>query len=145
MCNPRNQWQLDMWHERTILFTQVDPTSLGEGEPTKKERERGKIFRERNFTFSLEFPAIRQSNPGEPRDKVAPPRQELRVDTGFVEFRQLREVGVFSYLVYFRLKSHLKWFELYEVVSGHLISPENWDYMLKISGPVLDSPGLILD
>ena len=45
----------------------------------------------------------------------------------FVEFRQLREVGVFSYLVYFRLKSHLKWFQWYEVVSGHLISPENWD------------------
>ena len=34
--------------------------------------------------FSLDFPVIGPSNPGESRDKVA--RQELRVDTGFVEF-----------------------------------------------------------
>ena len=33
----------------------------------------------------------------------------------------------------------------YEVVSGRLINPENWDRMLKISGLVLDSPGLISD
>ena len=72
-CNPRNQWQLDMWHERTILLTQVDPTSLGEGgkEPTKKERERGRIFRERDSNFSLKFPVIGPSNLGEPRNKVA--------------------------------------------------------------------------
>ena len=41
-----------------------------------------------------------------------------------MEFRQLREVGVFSYLVYFRLKSHLKWYRWYEAVSGRLISPK---------------------
>ena len=29
-------------------------------------------FRERNSTFSLEFLAIEPSDPGEPRDKVAP-------------------------------------------------------------------------
>ena len=28
------------------------------------------------------------------------------MDTGFVEFRQLQEVGVFSYLVYYLAKSH---------------------------------------
>ena len=32
--------------------------------------------------------------------------QGLRVDTDFVEFRQLREVGVFSYLIYSLAKSH---------------------------------------
>ena len=32
--------------------------------------------------------------------------QGLRVDTDFVEFRQLQEVGVFSYLVYSLAKSH---------------------------------------
>ena len=32
--------------------------------------------------------------------------QGLRVDTDFVEFRQLQEVGIFSYLVYSLAKSH---------------------------------------
>ena len=32
--------------------------------------------------------------------------QGLHVDTDFMEFRQLREVGVFSYLVYSLAKSH---------------------------------------
>ena len=35
------------------------------------------------------------------------PLQELLVGTGFVEFRQLQEVGVFSYLLYSLAKSHL--------------------------------------
>ena len=73
-CNPRNQWQLDMWHERTILLTQVDPTSLGERERSnrERERERGRIFRERDSNFSLKFPVIGPSNPDELRDKVVP-------------------------------------------------------------------------
>ena len=33
-------------------------------------------------------------------------RQGLRVGTNFVEFRQLQEVGIFSYLVYSLAKSH---------------------------------------
>ena len=63
-----------MWHERTILFTQVDPTSLGEGgkEPTEKEREKVRIYRERDSNFSLKFLVIGQSHLGEPIDKVAP-------------------------------------------------------------------------
>ena len=32
--------------------------------------------------------------------------QGLRVDTDFVEFQQLREVGVFSYLIYYLVNSH---------------------------------------
>ena len=32
--------------------------------------------------------------------------QGLRVDTDFMEFRQLREVGVLSYLIYSLAKSH---------------------------------------
>ena len=71
-CNPMNQWQLDMWHERTILLTQVDQTSLGEGGKNQpRKRERGRIFRERDSRFSLKFLEIRPSNLGEPRDKVA--------------------------------------------------------------------------
>ena len=33
--------------------------------------------------------------------------QGLHVDTSFVAFRQLREVGVFSYLLYYLAKSYL--------------------------------------
>ena len=52
--NPRNQWQLDMWHERTNLLTQVDQTSLGEGEknqPRKGEKEGGFLERETLTSF----------------------------------------------------------------------------------------------
>ena len=34
-------------------------------------------------------------------------RQGLRVDTDLVEFRQLQEVGIFSYLCYSLPKSHV--------------------------------------
>ena len=54
MCNPRNQGKLDMWHERTILLTQVDPTSLGEGEKNQsRNREKEGGFLERETLTSL--------------------------------------------------------------------------------------------
>ena len=37
-CNPKNQLEVDMWHEKTILLTQLDPTGWDGG----KEREKGK-------------------------------------------------------------------------------------------------------
>ena len=40
--------------------------------------------------------------------------QGLRVDTDFVEFRQLREAGVFSYLLYSLAKSHYDGWGYYE-------------------------------
>ena len=39
-------------------------------------------------------------------------RQGLRVGTGFVEFRQLQEVGVFSYSVIFGFKSFVNDFSV---------------------------------
>ena len=62
-------------------------------------------FRERNSTLSLEFPAIRPSDPGKPKDKVAPHGKGNAWVLVFLEFQQLQEVGVFSYLIYFRFKS----------------------------------------
>ena len=56
------------------------------------------------------------------------------MDTGFVEFQQLQEVGVFSYFVYFQLKSHLKWFGWCEAVSGHLVGPKNLGLNAEIFG-----------
>ena len=47
------------------------PSWEGENKPRKGERKE-RDFRERSSTFSLKFPVIGQSNPGEPRDKVAP-------------------------------------------------------------------------
>ena len=82
---------------------QVDPYLLltclgGKKEEREIKKEKGREFRERGSTFSLGFPAIGPSNPGGARGKVDPPRQELRVDTCIVEFRKLREVGVFFLL-----------------------------------------------
>ena len=38
----------------------------------EQEREKREIFIDRSSTFSLEFPTIGLSNPGEPRSKIAP-------------------------------------------------------------------------
>ena len=58
-------------------------------------------FLERESSFFLDFPPFRRSVRFRPRSKAV-----LRVDTDLVEFRQLQEVGIFSYLVYSLAKSH---------------------------------------
>ena len=73
-CNLRSQWELDTWQVRGH---QVDPyllpTGLG-GKKREKERkrEKGREFRERSSTFSLDFPVIGLSNSDETRGKVDP-------------------------------------------------------------------------
>ena len=56
-----------------VLLTNLDPTGL-EGEKTERERkrEKGRAFRKRSSTFSLDFLTISPSNPGEIRGKVDP-------------------------------------------------------------------------
>ena len=59
-----------MWHERT---SPLDPSSPNRFWEKENERENeGEFCRERVSTFSLKFPVIGLSNPGEPRGKVAP-------------------------------------------------------------------------
>ena len=94
------------------------------GEQTEK-RERN--FRERDSNFSQNFSVIGQSNSGDARSKVGPHCKSYTWVPVLWSFDKLREVGVFSYLVYYRLKSHLKWFGWCEAVSGRLVSPKTWD------------------
>ena len=57
-----------MASERTILLTNLDPTGLGG--KIERKREKGREFRERDSTFSLDFLVIGLSNPGDTRGKV---------------------------------------------------------------------------
>ena len=56
--------------------------------------------------FSLDFPAFGPSILERSKKQSRFTRQGLRVGTNFVEFRQLQEVEIFSYLVYSLSKSH---------------------------------------
>ena len=51
------------------------------------------------------FPGFRTVGSRRVKKQICSTRQGLRVGTGFVEFQQLREVGVFSYSVVFGFKS----------------------------------------
>ena len=69
-----------MASERT---SSLDPTDwigekIGKIEREKKEERERINSRERNSTFSLEFPVIRPSNPGETRGKLIPTARATR-------------------------------------------------------------------
>ena len=51
------------------------------------------------------FPGFQTVGSRRDKKQSCSTRQELRVGTGFGEFRQLQEVGVFSYSVIFGFKS----------------------------------------
>ena len=59
-CNPKDQLEVDMWHEKTILLTQLDPTGWDGGKERgkRKRKRKRRDFRERVSTLSLEFPVI---------------------------------------------------------------------------------------
>ena len=85
----------EMTSHLTLIFSQ----SRGE-EEREMEGEKGEEgVRERNSTFSLDFPAIGPSNPGEARGKVDPHCKGYAWVLGLWSFDKLREVGVFSYLI----------------------------------------------
>ena len=52
------------------------------------------------------FPGVRTVGSLRAKKQSCSMRQGLRVDTDFVEFQQIQEVGIFSYLVYSLAKSH---------------------------------------
>ena len=76
-----------------------------EKEGNERDREE-ESFRVRSSHFSLDFPAIRLSNPGETRGKVDPRCKSYVWVPILWSFDKLWEVGVFSYLFYSLTKSH---------------------------------------
>ena len=78
-------------------LTNLDPTGLGgEKGEKEKEREKGRDFRKRGSTFSLNFSVIGPSNSGETRGKVGPHCKSYAWVSLLWSFDKLREVGVFS-------------------------------------------------
>ena len=68
----------------------------------------GLSFRERERELLLSrFPIVRIVSSRRSKKQSRSTRRGLRVGTDFVEFRQLQEVGVFSYSVIFGFKSHV--------------------------------------
>ena len=63
--------------------------------------------------------------------------------TSFVDFRQLQEVGVFSYSVIFGFKSLVNGLECLRPRMTVWSVPKLGTELLEFLGPVLDSPGLI--
>ena len=60
------------------------------------------------------FSAVRIVGSRRRKKKSRSTRQGLRVDIDLVEFRQLQEVGIFSYWCYFLAKSHVNGYEYSE-------------------------------
>ena len=90
-----------------VLLTNLDPTGLG-GKKRERERkkEKGRAFRKRSSHFSLYFPTISPSNPGETKGKVDPHCKSYAWLLVLRSFDKLQEVEVFSYSFYSLAKSH---------------------------------------
>ena len=99
----------------------------------------GESFRDRESTFSLDFPTIGPSNPSEIRDKVDPHCKSYAWVLVFWSFDKLREVGVFFYLDILRLKSHENGFGCCEAGNGHGFRFQEVEPMLD-EGAILGQP-----
>ena len=61
------------------------------------------------------------------------------MDTDFVEFRQFREVGVFSYLIYSLAKSHFNGWGFVKAWMAVFSVPKYLDQLKKIPSVVVNS------
>ena len=107
-----------------------------------KRKERGKegeSSRERESTFSLNFPMTGPSNPGEARGKVDPHCKSYAWVPVLWSFNKLQEVGVFCYLDILCLKSHENGFGCCEARSGHGFRFQKVEPMLD-EGAVFGQP-----
>ena len=76
------------------------------GARKEKEKEEEEESRERGSTFSLNFWVIGSSSSSGARGKALPRKERFATRPELRSFDKLREVGVFSYLVYSLAKSH---------------------------------------
>ena len=81
--------------------------SEGERGTNREKREKERIFKERNSNFFLNFSVIGPSNSGEARSKIGPHCKSYTWVPLLWSFDKIREVGVFSYLLYSLDKSYL--------------------------------------
>ena len=79
---------------------------MGKREGKRKGKKEEKVFRESVSNFSLDFSAIGSAVSGETRSKVDPHYNSYAWVLVLWSFDKLREVGVFSYLIYSLDKSH---------------------------------------
>ena len=106
-----------MRSQLTIIFSQP---VWEEGKRERDGEQKGrKGFREREYTFSLDFSGDRFGKLWRCKKQGWSTLQGLHVGTGIVEFRQLREVWVFSYLNIPYLKGHENGFGYYEAGNGY--------------------------
>ena len=102
-----------------VLLTKFSQLVLGEEkERETKEKKEKKLEREKVYLLSR-FLGDRSVRSRQDKKQSWSTWQRLRVGTGIVEFRQLREVGVFSYLDIICLKSHENSFGCCEAGNGH--------------------------
>ena len=119
------------------------PVWGGKERGKEREREKGRDSRERSSTFSLDFPAISPTNSDGARSKVG-----LRCK-GYVwvqvlwSFEKLREVGVFSYSVYFRFESLVNGLGVVRPEMAMDFGSIKWNRCL-VSGLPTDNPLLYL-
>ena len=86
-----------MASEETSSLDPTSPNQFGRGKREKrkrKEKKEGKIFRERESTFSLGFSTIGPSNLGKTRGKVDPHCNSYEWVPVLWSFNKLQEVGV---------------------------------------------------
>ena len=98
-----------------VLFTKFFQLVLGEkgrNEREEEARERERVYLLSRFLRDRSFRSQRDKKQGWST------RQGLHVGTGIMEFRQLREVGVFFYLDILCLKSHENGFGFGEAGNG---------------------------
>ena len=110
----------------------------GKIERENKEEKDRRNCRERVSTFSIGFPAIDSSNSGEIRSKVDPHCKSYAWVPVLWSFDKLREVGVFSYLIYSLAKSRFNGWGYLEAWMA-VFSVPKFELSEEIPSVVMDS------
>ena len=77
------------------------------------------------------FAAVRTVGSRRSKKQSRSTRRGLRVDTNLVEFQQLQEVGVFSYLYYSLAKGHFNGWGFVKTWMAVFSAPKDLDHVKK--------------